>query len=300
MIKPEISVIIPFYNQVDWLIEAIQSVLKQTFDNFEVIVVDDGSTENLDKVFDCKDPRILYVQQNNQGRSVARNRGLKIARGKYIAFLDADDLFFPSKLMVQYQYMEQHPEFVLTHTSYQRMNKQGELISNQSSGRYRYQHYTDLMVACPFATPTVMVRREFIEKHKICFPVGIHVGEDICFWVSCAKHGRIGGLDNPLTRVRMHGANAAMDFTASIRAKKMILNKVLASDMDVGRVRRCMVTSKLWQAVSRVYLFNSKWPDSFRHTLRAIRSCPFRIPIIVLFIGRDFIKILVKGRKPLY
>lgn len=93
-----VSVIIPFYNRVKWLREAVHSVFVQTYQDFEVILVDDGSSESLDELAELKDERIRYVRQQNKGPSAARNAGLDLAHGRYIAFLDADDIFWPMKL----------------------------------------------------------------------------------------------------------------------------------------------------------------------------------------------------------
>ena len=107
---PKISVIIPAYNAELWINKTIQSVLDQTFNDFEIIVVDDGSTDNTSQVVhQFSDPRVQYIYQNNQKAAGARNTGISKARGEYIAFLDADDLFKPSKLIKQFSLLENKP-----------------------------------------------------------------------------------------------------------------------------------------------------------------------------------------------
>lgn len=294
MRKPIVSVIIPFYNRIDWLLEAVQSVLSQTFSFYELIVIDDGSTEDVGRLFDYKDSRIIYVRQENKGCSVARNWGIQLAKGKYIAFLDADDLFSPSKLEVQYQYMEQHPEVVLTHTSYQRVDCDCAVISNQHSGRYAYNHYIDLIVSCPLATPTVMVRKEFVDEHHLRFPVGTHIGEDIFFWVSVAKYGWIEGIDNLLTKVRMHGENASEDFFASINVREMLVEHILTPDGDLSSFRTQHSISRVLQESSKTFYLNCRWSEALWYSQRAIRSCPLRFPVIVFYVGRYMAIVLIK------
>lgn len=292
IIEPLVSIVIPFYNGLSWLEKAVQSVLAQSFDSFELIIIDDGSTESVDLLVLCADDRVSYVRQENKGRSVARNKGMQLAKGRYIAFLDADDLFLPSKLEVQCRYMDNHTDVALSHTSYQRINIEGKVLSEQHSGGYTYSHYTDLMIFCPFATPTVMIRNEFVVKNKLRFPEGMHVGEDIYFWVSVAKYGRIDGLDHLLTQVRMHGANSSSDVYASIKVKKILMEKVLFPDESMGMFRKRVVTSRLWQSISKTYYLKREWSNAFQCTQSAIKSCPVRIFIIVLHIGRYFLKIL--------
>src|SRR5437867_2556724 len=107
---PCVSVVIPVYNGERYLADAIQSVLDQTYENFEVIVVDDGSTDESAAVAKRFGEAIRYVHQANGGVSKARNTGIAEARGVYLAFLDQDDLWLPDKLSVQVAYLDSHPE----------------------------------------------------------------------------------------------------------------------------------------------------------------------------------------------
>ncbi|EGP5645247.1 glycosyltransferase family 2 protein, partial [Enterococcus faecium] len=99
-----VSVIIPFYNQKFWLEQAVDSVLKQTHQFFEIIVVNDGSLESIEDI-DNKDKRIRVIEKKNGGPASARNLGMKLSNGKYIAFLDSDDIWLPNKLEVQLNFM---------------------------------------------------------------------------------------------------------------------------------------------------------------------------------------------------
>lgn len=107
---PLVSIVLPVKNGSDYIAEAIQSLLNQTFDNFELIVIDDGSTDQTAQIVNSfSDPRITLVTQENQGVSKASNRGFSLARGKYITRHDHDDLSYPSRLAKQVQYLEGHP-----------------------------------------------------------------------------------------------------------------------------------------------------------------------------------------------
>jgi len=107
----KVSVIIPAYNQGLYLKEAIQSVLDQTYPNFDLVIVDDGSTDDTAEVVHrFRDQRIRYIYQENRGLSAARNTGIQHSDGELLTFLDSDDLFFPDKLEVLVAELEQHPE----------------------------------------------------------------------------------------------------------------------------------------------------------------------------------------------
>ena len=107
--KPIISIIMPVYNAQNYLTEAIESVLWQTFKSFELIIVNDGSIDASEAIINgFKDPRIVYLKQENQGQANASNKGVKIARGRYIKFFDADDVLNPLHLEKQYLALNGH------------------------------------------------------------------------------------------------------------------------------------------------------------------------------------------------
>ena len=124
---PRVSVIIPTYNRAGYLCESIESVLTQTYTDYEIIVVDDGSTDDTEEVLQLwiADGTIHYVWQENRGESAARNHGIELAIGEYIAFLDSDDLFMPTKLEEQVAYLDNHPEVGMAHSCYSKFGEAG-------------------------------------------------------------------------------------------------------------------------------------------------------------------------------
>lgn len=128
---PRVSVIIPVYNGDRFLAEAIESVFRQTYQDYETIVVDDGSTDRTRQVLETYSHKIRYFYQENQGSSVARNLGIKEAQGEFIAFLDADDFWLlPEKLAEQVNCFEQQPNLGSVHTGWRIVNQRGEKIIN--------------------------------------------------------------------------------------------------------------------------------------------------------------------------
>lgn len=205
-----ISVIIPFYNRIGWTIEAIKSVQAQTHQQYEIVLIDDGSTDDLSALFDFirNDNRIKYIRQDNAGPAKARNNGVRHAIGRYIAFLDADDLFYPEKLEVQLEYMEENG-FAISHTSYTRIDLEGNTIGLISSGRIKGNVFPGIMASCPVAMPTVMAHTIIFKNNQ--FPEQFEIGEDVCLWISLASMHEFGGINSALSKVRVGPATAALN-----------------------------------------------------------------------------------------
>lgn len=210
----KVSVVIPFYNRIAWTIESIRSVQVQTHELFEILLVDDGSTDDLKELNELilLDSRIRYVRLENVGPSKARNVAIAAATGAYIAFLDSDDLFYPSKLELQLKYMETN-SLAISHTSYEQMDATGRIISQVNSGKFSGAVFPRIIETCPIATPTVMVRTRVLRLHQ--FLENLTLGEDVCLWIKITSEFELGGLDLPLSRVRI------LSTTASVNPMKM-------------------------------------------------------------------------------
>ena len=187
---PEVSVIIPTYNSAALIGDAIRSVLTQTYPNFEIIVVDDGSTDETAAVVQViGDPRIRYIWQSNQGLAGARNTGIHTATGRYVAFLDADDLFLPKKLAQQVQALDSQPETGLVAGGYLFVDKAGKPLAERRNWRHR--PHLDLrtwLYGCPVIVNAVLVRREWLVQVGGFDPT-LHRVEDRDLWLRLAYRG---------------------------------------------------------------------------------------------------------------
>ncbi len=126
MTNPQVSVIIPTYNNAQYLSQAIKSILNQTYQASEIIVIDDGSTDETTEVVQSFNKNIQYIRQENKGPASARNTGLKIAKGKYVVFLDADDELLPDKLSFQINFLEENPSIDLVYSNGYRFREDKE------------------------------------------------------------------------------------------------------------------------------------------------------------------------------
>jgi len=126
--EPTVSVIIPAYNCDRYIVQAVESVLQQESCSYEIIIIDDGSTDLTEKVLEPYRDRLSYVKQENQGVAAARNHGIGIAQGNFVAFLDADDYFLPRKLARQAEILTKRPDLGIIHSGWQRVDSQGNKL----------------------------------------------------------------------------------------------------------------------------------------------------------------------------
>ncbi|MBI2033712.1 MAG: glycosyltransferase [Candidatus Liptonbacteria bacterium] len=165
--KPLVSVITPAYNAVVYLGDTIRSVLAQTYQNFEHIIIDDGSTDETETAVRAfSDHRVKYIRQKNSGQSTARNAGIAAAKGKYIALLDADDFFLPDKLSLQVGYLEAHPVCDFCYC------KVYHFFHNDPGKTYYFKmehpsgHLFEKLLVSNFINPLgVVVRKDVFEKY---------------------------------------------------------------------------------------------------------------------------------------
>ena len=159
-----VSVIIPFYDHVDWLEEAVESVLTQTFSNYEIIVINDGSREDLSAFLEKYQQRIRYQFKTNGGPATARNLGIELAQGKYIAFLDSDDLWYPQKLERQVVSME-GTGAVWTQTNWHLFHSNDPQRAVIFYKTDCYGHFfPHSLISARIGTPCVMIRTDILKK----------------------------------------------------------------------------------------------------------------------------------------
>ncbi|MBB3900226.1 glycosyltransferase family 2 protein [Roseococcus suduntuyensis] len=205
-----VSVVIPCFNAPDMTVSAILSAAEQTHPHVEVIVVDDGSTEDMAPVeaaVAALGPRGRFLRQPNAGPAAARNAGWAVAQGRYVAFLDADDLFLPEKITRQLRFMEVEG-LALSHTSYMRFDLPSGSFTRMDSGVGN--RFPAIIGSCGIATPTVMLRRALREDGFV-FPDTLRVGEDVLLWLRVGSRHPLAGLDEALTVVRTSGSSNAYD-----------------------------------------------------------------------------------------
>lgn len=214
MKQPLVSVIIPFYSGANWLNEALLSVQKQTYKNMEVLVINDGSVEDISDIIDKYDLSITIINKTNGGPASARNKGIDNANGKYVAFLDSDDLWLPDKLEKQITEMEMK-NYIWSQHSYEMFWEDGNKTKVVNTNKYSGFVYRDCYISFKVQTSCVVVLRSILINEKIRFPINKRYGQDGDFYKQIAKKYPLGYIDGILSRFRIRGSNAG--FRASVQ-----------------------------------------------------------------------------------
>jgi colanic acid/amylovoran biosynthesis glycosyltransferase len=208
--RPLFSVIIPTYNRERFIGRAIKSVLQQTCTDYELIVVDDGSTDQTAKIVQSFGEQVRYVYQKNRGPSEGRNKGITLARGKYIAFLDSDDLYLPDKLQKNKEFLEKHPECHFLYSWYYgvRQGRRKQLISNIQGvpdlNKFRLKLYRRMFT---IRTSTAVIHRSCFDRVGL-FNSKYRYSQDWDMWLRLANHYRGYCQKSPLVLYRRHERKA--------------------------------------------------------------------------------------------
>ena len=220
-----VSIIIPFYKNIEWLSQALESVRLQTYSNTEVIIVNDGSDEDT-SVIEKKFENFLFFKTENKGAGAARNFGIEIANGDYICFLDSDDLWHPRKIEKQLNYMQEE-DLVWSHTNYSTFEDEEPKKIIQINTALSGFILPKMLITCPIATPCIMIKADVLKSDStLRFNDKFKVGEDSFFWINLAEKYYLGHLSESLTKVRLRGSNAAFDVKRQLEAKALLFQTI--------------------------------------------------------------------------
>jgi glycosyltransferase involved in cell wall biosynthesis len=223
---PLVSVIIPAYNQGKYVGEAIQSVLGQSFRDFEIIVINDGSTDETSQVAKSfSDARLRYIFQENQGLSAARNTGIRNSKGVYITYLDADDLFTPTKLAVLTQILEAEPDMGLVAGQAVPIDEKGNRIGRIFDKPVPMDQ-RELLLSNPLHVGSVMLRMSW-QKKVGYFDESLRSYEDWDMWLRLAKMGcKMGWVSKPVSFYRFHTNQMIRNSRQMTEATFAVLDKL--------------------------------------------------------------------------
>lgn len=231
---PKVSVIIPCYNSTAYLPQAIESVLAQTYQDFEIILVDDGSTDQICEVISAYSASLNYLRQENSGPAVARNTGLRAATGKYLVFLDADDELLPAKLELQVGFLEQNPTIDIVYANgysfkLEDGNEERQLFSengllDQSLGAPA-QSLKSLALSNAFPIHTALVRTECVLEAG-GFDEELVALEDWDLWYRLAQRHHFAYIDEIVARYRILASSLTYNSPRQARALDQIHSKI--------------------------------------------------------------------------
>jgi len=261
-LTPKVSVIMPVYNGQDYLSEAIESILGQTFTDFEFIIIDDGSTDkSLDIIKTYTDSRIMLIRNETNLKLIASlNKGMKMANGKYIARMDADDISLPERLAKQVEFMDQHSNIAVCGTWV-------ELFGDCEQSFWQFTDNPDvakcvLLFGCCIAHPSVMLRKTILESgfyYSYLYP---HA-EDYGLWVQIAKKYDITSLPQVLLKYRISSMQKSAKEAQQVREET---EKIQLEQLNALGIKASEQECLLHWTISR----NQFIPDiSFAHAVLA-------------------------------
>ena len=217
--NPKVSVIVPCYNQAQYLPETLDSLLAQTYENWECIIVNDGSTDNTEEIalkYCEQDERFVYLPKENGGLSSARNAGLDIAKGEYVQFLDSDDILLPNKLECQVRMMEMektdvcvcHHSIFTTNVNETWENKFSQSVYDLTYQGFLYNWGESFVIAIHSG----LFRKSFLDEYKLRFDENVRALEDWLFWISIVRNGgTFVEVQDKLSLYRVHTSSMTQD-----------------------------------------------------------------------------------------
>lgn len=295
---PQVTVLMPAYNAAVYIREAIESVLAQTYKDFELLIINDGSTDDTEAIIrSYTDARIRVLSHSNIGLVGTLNRGLKEAQGKWIARFDADDVCYPERLATQMEFLQQHPDYVLTGSEADYMDEAGNYLFT-----YHFKYYNDEDIRsshfkeCPFIHSSVTFLKQAVidaggyDKDAITF-------EDHLLWSRLAHYGKMNNIHQPLIKVRFNPASVTIDEkwrgkafidlkrrsieNGSVNAADLETLKKILSEQNFTAYKRAAYESM----IGKKYLWNQYAPVKARRHLRAaIRLTPGKLEPYLLYI----------------
>jgi glycosyltransferase involved in cell wall biosynthesis len=288
---PRVSVIVPTFNRAQFIADAIESVLSQSYRDFELIVVDDGSTDRTGEIVSSiHDPRLIFIRQENRGRSHARNAALNIAQGELVAFLDSDDLYLPGKLEMQVAYMERHPEAGMIYTSARCIDQHGADLP----ARYRATHSGKIYKHIAFfrpvtiTLPTVMVRRSLLTKVG-GFDEHMSRFEDTDMWRRLSKEISIHAIDVDTCKLRTHASNtlSAQNPDQIASSLEYYVGKMFDEDSELPGLSVRRRLGALYFYYGKAFMSVPGWRLHGRRMLvTAVRYWPLYSPMMLTIIAR--------------
>jgi glycosyltransferase involved in cell wall biosynthesis len=279
--NPLISVVIPTYNYRKYVVEAVESVLAQTYQPLEVIVADDGSTDGTGGELARYGDRIRYLHQENRGVPAARKPGIRAATGEYVAFLDSDDLWAPTKIERQVAVMEKNPEVGAVFCETQSLNlASGETFHGPCRADVRGDIRRKLLHknCVTGSASAVLVRRECIDKVGL-FDEALRSAEDWDLWIRISREYHFDYVSEPLVILRNHGGNMHKKIATMHEAQMQVVERAFREDpVDGGNLllRHRSLAYVHFDAGDEYYMAGD-FRSALRHLVRSAALWPFNV-----------------------
>lgn len=287
MSNPLISVVIPTYNHADYLTKTLNSVLAQTYQPLEIIVANDGSTdqtEHIGRLYRQLSPSIQWITHANRGPAFTRNRAIQMASGKYIALLDSDDLMHPERLAIQYHLLFENPSIDIVHTALQLIDFHDQPIGEVRGRNYPPENFLAFMLFRNLIPnpSTILAKSECLKK----FPYNENFkhAEDYELMTRLAEHYQFFYIDSLLTSYRRHASNLSNDLHAHRQAEKKVLERYSSNQIHaiVQKTTLSKHEKKLLEA--KIYYNQEKFDEALENFQQ------LSTPLATFYAGNCYLK----------
>lgn len=272
MKEPKVSVIIPTYNREKMVENAIRSVLNQTFSDFEIVVIDDASTDNTESIIkSIHDNRIKYIRhEKNKGGSAARNTGIMKARGEYVALLDSDDVWLKEKLEKQIDIMENsnlHPGVVYSGLNYidSHGRLKGPVIPFFKGNIYSYLLEENIVLG---GGSTALIRKDCFDEVGL-FDENLPSRQDLDLWLRISRKFKFDYVKAPLVNIRIHKDRITEDLEMKINSREILFNKIYK---ELKKDRKKIAIYFYMTGI--IYLHIGNITEGRRYLLKALLKIP--------------------------
>lgn len=285
---PQVSIVVPTYNRARYVIQAIDSVLAQTFRDYEIIVVDDGSTDNTKEILQSYNDKIRYIYQTNKGVSAARNTGICVAKGEWIAFLDSDDIWLPDKLEKQMKNADSE-DVIYSHLTKWFVDNENDAIllkkcesihwPKTDREGYVFDPILSVAGADSYMTPTFLCHRSCFDRIGY-FEEYLTAGEDEDWLSRASLFCKFHILSEALAHIRYHPNQTGLDSEKSVRSLIKVFDRMCERLKDVHptayRAAKIRWASKM-SHLSNILAQNAENMQAFHCTWKAFLVEPYKI-----------------------
>jgi glycosyltransferase involved in cell wall biosynthesis len=302
---PLVSVIMPVYNASLYLQDAVESILNQDYNNLELLIINDGSTDHSEQlILTYSDTRIRYYKNDSNLKLIATlNKGLSLARGKYIARMDADDISLPTRLSEQVAFFEANAEYGLVGTNAEIIRRESSYIEYPALDeelRYAFIFYN------PFVHSSIMIRKSILDNYNLKYDLSMLHVEDYDLWIKIAQHTKIKNLSKVLLKYRIHSTQISTVFSDSqIENTKIVqinyLNKqgfnpddsrIFVEFLQNNNTNNLIFLLKVLRLSMKINISNVTLIPIERFLLRINKACKNQIFSRRFSLNKDFIYII--------
>ena len=300
---PNISVLLPAFNAEKYIESSIQSILNQTYSNFELIILNDGSSDSTEEIIKSfKDTRILYINnEQNIGLVSTLNKGLKLAKGKYIARMDADDISYIDRFSKQYLFLENNPSYIICSSSRKNFN------DSNNREHISYMPVSDSAIrissifGTPFTHPAVMFRKEIVLENNLFYDKSFKYTQDYDLWIRMLKYGKGYNFNEALLAYRKTPGSQTFNNSKNFKNRKKIISSVqdralksLGIELNKDELDFIFYLS-LSEYISTINFntYTIEFIQAFFSSIESKLSQRFKINTVLLILGKRYLKILL-------